>query len=152
MAMLRLMLLMGLAAFVAACGLLGGPTIFKDANGLRTFPLPDAHGPCSQIAAIDPVRGTLHGARGGSDQAWLVTTNGDHASVVWPQGFTVAFDPVFALVDEHGTVVAREGDEVTLAQVPTTAATGLYGDPYFASGSLFSGCYPRRLSSVERAA
>ena len=46
--------------------------------------------------------------------------------------------------------MAQEGDEVTLAQVPTSAATGLYGDPYFASGSLFSGCYPA--ASVERGA
>ena len=150
--MLRLTLLMGAAALVVACGVLGGPTIFKDADGLRTFPLPDAHGPCSQIAALDPVRGTLHGAHGAPDQAWLVTTDGDQLSIVWPQGFTVTFDPVFSLVDDQGTVVAREGDDLTLAQVPTSAATGLYGDPYFASGSLFSGCYPRRLSSVERAA
>jgi len=150
--MLRLTLLMGAAALVVACGVLGGPTIFKDADGLRTFPLPDAHGPCSQIAALDPVRDILHGAHGAPDQAWLVTTDGDQLSIVWPQGFTVTFDPVFSLVDDQGTVVARKGDDVTLAQVPTSAATGLYGDPYFASGSLFSGCYPRRLSSVARAA
>ena len=79
MAMLRVALVLGIAVFVSACGVLGGPTIFKDADGLRTFPLPDTHGACSQIAAIDPVRGTLHGARGAADQAYLVTTDGDHA-------------------------------------------------------------------------
>ncbi len=140
------------AAIVGACGALGTPMILKDADGLRTFPLPDVQASCSQIAALDPVHGTLHGEPGATDQAWLVSAEGDHLSIVWPQGFTVRFDPVFALIDDQGRIAARAADDITLPQIPTSAAAGSYGDPYFASGSLFSGCYPRRSSSHGRAA
>jgi hypothetical protein len=38
--------------------------------------------------------------------------------------------------------MARDGDQVTFSQVNVEQAAGTFEDPYIASGSLGTGCYP----------
>src|SRR5262245_61973358 len=143
----KVALIVAVAVLVVGCdSLLGRQTIYKDATGLRTFPVADL-ALCNLSRLLDPVSGTLHIEQGASDQAWIEADDGTHLSVVWPQGFTVRFDPDAALLDETGRLLKRDGDHVELSQVPPTAATGTYGDPYFATGGVFEGCYPRRFTN-----
>jgi hypothetical protein len=59
-----------------------------------------------------------------------------------PAGFTVSFSPAAELHDEHGAVVARDGDQITLGQTNLDEAAGTFEDPYFAKGLRLSGrCY-----------
>lgn len=113
------------------------------ATTLRTFPL-RRNGDCDAMAIDNPVTGRLMGdPKDQREPVWLERDDGTRLSVVWPAGFTVQFEPELALHDEQGRVVARNGDQVTLDQVPVTEASGTYEDPYYAAGILFDGCYPR---------
>jgi hypothetical protein len=62
-------------------------------------------------------------------------------SIVWPEGFTVRFEPLAVLRDENGAIVARDDSSVTLGHVSLTEAAGTFDDPYIASGLVFDGCY-----------
>lgn len=78
--------------------------------------------------------------------AWL----GDGMNPVqWPAGWTIVFAPTPRLLDDHGTVVAREGERVGVqgGGIETTAALdagrcGSSGHPwvFMAEGSV--GAYP----------
>jgi len=115
---------------------------------LRTFPWPfPANADCDAMAIDDPVVGQLAGDPGDRrEPVWLERADGTRLSVVWPAGFTVRFEPDATLYDEQGRAVARAGDTVTLWQVPVTAASGSFDDPYVAAGILrfggIGGCYP----------
>jgi hypothetical protein len=64
-------------------------------------------------------------------------------SIAWPDGFTVSFSPTAELRDDHGAVVARDGDQITLTQTNLDEAAGTQGDPYVAKGLWLDGrCYP----------
>ncbi len=74
---------------------------------------------------------------------WIEGPAGEHFSVIWPEGFTVDFEPTAVLRDEKGMVVARDGDRIALAQTNLDEAAGTFDDPYIAHGlSVGTGCYP----------
>jgi hypothetical protein len=60
--------------------------------------------------------------------------------VIWPEGFTVRFEPGATLVSDKGIAVAYTGDLVELPQVSYGDAAGTYDNPYFASGIFFGDC------------
>jgi hypothetical protein len=117
-------------------------TVSTSADGLRTFTWPqDAL--CPAFASARPVSGVLRGEAGAREPVWIEGPDGQRWSVVWPAGFSVTFEPAAELRDEHGKVVARDGDPITLAQTNVDEATGAYDNPYIAHGlSVGAGCYP----------
>jgi hypothetical protein len=69
--------------------------------------------------------GTLVGAIvDGAVRAWLMDPNGQLQLLILPAGFAARFDP-FELLNEHGDVVARGGDVVTVGGAHLVKA----GDP-----------------------
>lgn len=97
---------------------------------------------CSSAVAAEPLEGVLRGSAEVDDPVWLQLADGKRASIVWPSGFTIRFDPDLILSNELGSEVAREGETVTLTQVNQDPQTGTPTNPYIASGSLFGNCYP----------
>jgi hypothetical protein len=117
------------------------------ADGLRTFTvireISGAPVLCPAFGIVPHgLEGTLQGQAGLRDPVWLETDDGHHLAVVWPEGFTVRFEPDAVLYSEAGYAMARAGDLVELAQVSDGDAKGTFDDPYFASGILFGTCYP----------
>jgi hypothetical protein len=49
--------------------------------------------------------------QGGS--VWLACGENSALPIIWPHGYKARFDPV-ELLNEHGEIVAREGDTVTM--------------------------------------
>jgi hypothetical protein len=91
---------------------------------------------------VDPVAGTFEGdLLADGDKSWLVAADGSRLYVVWPQGFTLSFQPDPILRDGGGKVVAEKGTSVTLEQVNRADRAGTMADPYLALGSLFGRCY-----------
>ena len=139
-----------LVLLTSACAAAGGQShsvITTDRDGLRTFSvITEQDGNpvvCPAFGLVDPVAGNLEGDPAGRpDPVWLQGPGGRHLSVIWPGGFTVRFEPTVTLIDDHGKVVARVGDKVTLGQVRPDSHAGTFADPYIASGALFGGCYP----------
>jgi hypothetical protein len=140
------------ALVLAGCGLLPQPqppnhsVIRRGPDGLRTFTVvrEDDRTPllCTLGAALPPVEGVLRGdQRDDVEPIWLERPDGRRMSIVWPEGFTVRFEPLAVLRDENGAIVARDGSSVTLGQVSLTEAAGTFDDPYIASGLVFDGCY-----------
>lgn len=120
---------------------------------LRTFPWRGSQDgspvACDAVGIEDPVFGHLAGALPitAPDPIWLEAPDGTHLSIVWPEGFTLEFEPTPVIYDETGAVVARLGDAV-MPQVSRHDAAGTYEDPYFASGILLAGSFtPDDLSS-----
>ena len=116
-------------------------------DGLRTFTvlrtLNGVVNACAAMLLPDPLSGTLRGdaaARG--EKLWLERDQGVKASVVWPEGFSLRFEPDAVLYDDRGSPVGREGAVVTLDHVRPTDHGGTFDDPYIASGLLFGECYP----------
>lgn len=136
-----------LVASVAGCQLLPQAEIVTGADGLRTFPVLREIGGapvlCNLAAAVPPVAGILAGNQADPERLWLEDESGQRLSIVWPQGFEVRFMPDAVLYDERRVDVARAGDKVIMGQVHVGQHAGTFADPYFASGLLFSGCYPR---------
>lgn len=116
-------------------------------NGLRTFSVIQSQGgipvACEAYGLVDPVKGTLHGDAAAREPVWLETADGRHLSVVWPQGFSVRFEPAAVLYDENQKWLASAGRAIELGQVRWDSAAGTFDDPYYAAGILFGGCYPR---------
>lgn len=113
---------------------------------LRTFPwaavVDGTPIGCDAIGVADPVFGHLSGTLPveAPEAIWLETPDGSRLSIVWPEGFTLEFEPTPVVYDQTGVVVARLGDAVML-QVPRAAAAGTHDDPYFASGILLAGAF-----------
>jgi hypothetical protein len=133
---------LGLIAIVAvvACG---AQDQSASKPWLRTYP---ATQPtlCTLSLAVDPVVGAFDGdVLADGDKSWLVSAEGDRLYVVWPQGFTLSFQPGPTLRDDSGKVVAEKDTLVTLAQVNRTDHSGSMNDPYVALGSLFNRCYAK---------
>jgi hypothetical protein len=116
-------------------------------TSLRTFDVLEGVGgqpvACEAWGLVDPVRGTLHGEAGARESVWLAAADGRRLSIVWPEGFTVRFEPTTTLYNEHGLRLASEGADIELGQVRWDSAAGTYEDPYYATGILFGGCYLR---------
>ena len=49
----------------------------------------------------------------GSVRTWLTDTNGQLTLIMWPGNFRARFDPL-EIINEHGDVVARGGEFVTV--------------------------------------
>jgi hypothetical protein len=116
-------------------------------NGLRTFRVfHETNGnpvACPAFALTHPVAGTLEGDQSDKrEPVWLETADGRRLSVVWPEGFTVRFEPDAVLYNELGKVVARAGQRTELSQTSPEEHAGTFDDPYLASGLTLGGCYP----------
>jgi hypothetical protein len=97
---------------------------------------------CNLGAAVPPVSGQLQAGRDQSpDYIWLRGSDGVDRFLIWPSGFTVAFEPSITLDNEKGEVVARGGDQLTLTQVAQSAHSGTRADPYPAVGPIGQRCY-----------
>jgi hypothetical protein len=135
-------LALGLAALLVAGCQSTRSTGSTGSGGLRTFTWP-TNVLCDASAAARPVSGVLRGEQGEREPVWIEGPRGQHISVVWPAGFTVAFTPAAELRNETGALIARDGDPITLGQTNLDEATGSFADPYVAHGlSVGKGCYP----------
>jgi hypothetical protein len=98
-----------------------------ESGARRTFEL-HPQNPKPAGRAIGPLArsgGTLVGAIvDGAVRTWLVDPNGQLQLLILPAGFAARFDP-FELLNEHGDVVARGGDVVTVGGAHLVKA----GDP-----------------------
>ena len=144
----RSLLIGAVLVAVAACSNGGVP--LNDAN-LRTYPVRapgiGEENLCPASIAVDPVVGELAGDPNASgDQSWLTTKDGERLYIVWPQGFSLSFEPGPVLRNERGRVVAEAGTKVTLSQVNRFDHAGTTGDPFLALGSLFGSCYQKAAS------
>jgi hypothetical protein len=131
--------LLGIVA-VAACG---SQDQSESKPWLRTYP---ARQPtlCTLSLAVEPVVGTFNGdVLADGDKSWLVAADGNRLYVVWPQGFTLSFQPGPLLRNDGGKVVAQKDTLVSLEQVNRFDHSGSMDDPYIAMGSLFDRCYVR---------
>jgi hypothetical protein len=115
-------------------------------DGLRTFTVAKAEGGgpilCNAYKVLPDVVGILRGRQGAAEPAWLEAPDGTRISIVWPEGFTVTFNPQAELHNETGRVVASDGATVELGQVHLGDHKGTPADPYIASGLVLGGCYP----------
>lgn len=132
---------------IAACEVSTPNGISTGGDGLRTFTYQQSVGGapllCTLEGAIDPVVGTLAGDPNDRERVWLETSDERRLSVVWPQGFSVRFEPGAVLYDEDRSPIARAGDEIEFGQVNLGEHDGTFADPYFARGLVLGGCYPR---------
>jgi hypothetical protein len=138
----RALVVLAMLAGLAGCSIFQPPA----PTGLRTFPrTTEVDGnpvACPAFALVDPVDGILRGDPNDPlEPIWIEDAAGRRLSVVWPEGFTVTFEPDAILRDETGTVVAQENGPVELSQVRPDEHRGTFEDPYIASGLLFHGCY-----------
>jgi hypothetical protein len=98
---------------------------------------------CLASASVDPVVGTLRAEPSGAvEPVRLEVPDGRRVSVVWPEGFTVTFEPEVVLRDSQSGVVAHQGTTIKLDQTPRNEAAGTRDDPYVAHGLTLGGCYP----------
>ena len=109
---------------------------------MRTFRIDPTVG-CPSFRMLPSVEGTLRGDGFAQEPVWLEATDGRHLSVVWPQGFTVQFEPGAVLYNEKHEPFASAGEHVAFTQVAWDSAAGTFEDPYYAAGLLVGGCYPR---------
>lgn len=138
---------------IATAVVLSGCSFFQEArtvvvtggHGLRTFTLAPRgeHVMCLTYASLHPVVGILRAEPPGSrEPVRLEVSEGHRVSVVWPEGFTVTFEPDLVMRDQANRAVAHEGDRVKLDQTPFDEATGTWDDPYVAHGLTLGDCYP----------
>jgi len=128
-----------LAFALAGCGP-ATSTMGTGLDGLRTYSW-TRQVLCTLGKSIPPFAGTLRGQQGTRELVWIEGPAGEHWSIVWPAGFTVAFTPAAELRNERGDLVGRDGDAIELDQVSLGQATGTYDDPYLATGLFAGGCY-----------
>ena len=139
-----------LVAFLVVSSLIGWTqaksSVSTAPGGLRTFTWKSDSMPrilCNASAAARPVSGVLGGQKDARDPVWIEAPAGQHYSVIWPAGFTIAFTPAVELRNDTGVLIARAGDPIELGQTNLNEATGTFEDPYIAHGlSLGTGCYP----------
>ena len=85
-----------------------------------------AGGACAGVG-LDAV---LRGAANDKRVAWLENhMGGGDLAIVWPAGYRARFTPTLEILDEHGSVVLRDGDPVTGAC--GTANGSVYLEPPF---------------------
>jgi hypothetical protein len=69
---------------------------------------PDWHGGCNIGVGQDA---TLHGAASDARATWPTDNfGGDRIELLWPIGYSARFSPHLEVLDDHGAVVAHEGD------------------------------------------
>ena len=143
----RPLLVLSAMLLVAGCAAAPQRSVIRiQPDGLRTFTvIRQTRGVdvlCPAFAAVDPVSGELRGDPTVSPEKLWMERDGQRISVVWPEGFSLRFEPDAGLYDEHGSRVGHEGDVVTLDQVNVADHRGTFDDPYIAQGIVFGGCYP----------
>jgi hypothetical protein len=132
---------------VAACAPSPLSVIEEQPDGLRTFTVVRElnGGPmlCAAFAAVDPVSGVLAADPAGQTEKLWIAMDAERRSVVWPQGFSLRFEPDAVLYDDVGAALGREGEPITLPQVSMADHAGSFEDPYIAKGILSNhACYP----------
>jgi hypothetical protein len=98
--------IVGLVAILAALTF-AGLVAYTWPVSLRTHP--DTIG-----CALMSLDGTIHGDRWASPPVWVDGDPEAHVEIVWSAGYSARFTPNLQLIDEHGNVVAREGDRLRL--------------------------------------
>ena len=139
--MTRMGLFRSVAAVLALLSVIACST-----NSLRTFRVIQAEGGIPVVCSLllmKGVEGILRGDVFAQEPVWLEAADGRHLSVVWPDGFSVGFEPGAVLYDEKQLRVASAGEQVALTQVAWESAAGTFDDPYYATGFVFTGCYLR---------
>jgi hypothetical protein len=134
---------------IGACSPSAGPAlsvITANADGLRTYTVVhevDGVVLTCGLHNVEPhVIGVFAGdPMGDPERSWLRIDDGRQLSVVWPEGFTLTFEPDATLRNEIDQVVARAGDRIALDQVSPDSAAGTLDDPYIASCHVFGRVY-----------
>jgi len=98
--------------------------VFRTADP-REPPPPSMNIGCAGVG-FDPV--ILHGGhdQGGAVLVWVEDEKGRPFALLWPNGFTVQFDPEFRLLDANGAVIGGEGDVLDLGGTPDPAFSNLF--------------------------
>jgi hypothetical protein len=120
--------------------------IRTDAIGLRTYTwLSEWNGIMAACrGSLDRgLTAELRFARDTAEPLWLEPAPGRRASVIWPAGTRVEFEPEPALFAPDGRLAGRAGDSILMDVEPESAA-GTFDDPYIADGRVFGGCYHYR--------
>ena len=99
-----------LLSVIAACGTAGA-----SAHGPKLYPVPTSGWRPGDPSLHALAFGTLsQGEYRGKWCPWLIAGPGSRPmAIVWPAGFRAQRHP-FELLDSHGTVVARGGEEIEL--------------------------------------
>ncbi len=92
---------------------------------------------CDAFTLPDHVRGTLRVTPGADDVVWVKADDGQHLFIAWPDDFTLQPDPVGAVLDQNGDLLAEDGDLIELTQMSPDSADGTAGDPYLAGACDF---------------
>ena len=90
------------AWLVVGCTLTGAPSLPSN---------PGWHGGCGIGIGLDA---TLHGSPSDARVTWAIDNSGSgRLDLLWPVGYAARFNPQLEVVDGHGQIVAREGDQIT---------------------------------------
>ncbi len=114
------------------------------ADGLRTFSVIREVGGapllCHAARNLTPGAAVFSGQLGARDPVWITDAEGRQLHVIWPEGFSVRFEPEAVLYNDRGTAVAWTGERTELQGA--NRAAGTYDDPIIADWVLYDGCYP----------
>jgi hypothetical protein len=77
--------------------------------------------------ALGSLEGTIHGDRWAEPHVWVDVDGRAREEIIWPAGYSARFMPSLLLLDADGTVVAREGDRVSLDGKFTCSAPRVIG-------------------------
>lgn len=66
---------------------------------------------CAGVGYVD--EHTIHGSPDDPRVVWMTGPNGERTELAWPPGYAAKFTPGLELLDQDGTVVAREGTQAT---------------------------------------
>jgi hypothetical protein len=104
---------------------------------------PSGRTACPAGVGLDAV---LHGSPADPRVTWAVDrSSGRRIELIWPPGYRAGFDPTVAVFDDHGRVVARDGDSVDGG----CRNVDQQGGPTWVSGSEIAHPYP--LATVDPA-
>lgn len=92
------------ALWLSGCG--GAPQVAESSED--PAPLPTWSDFPGEEATIT---GILRGSGEDGGCLWLESADGARRAVLWPSGYGARYEPA-VLLDEHGQVVAREGDRI----------------------------------------
>lgn len=137
--MRRSVLPLFLTVLPAACGI--GDLAVPTADTVRRPP-PDVG--CASWAAGQPLRGTLSLEAVDDDvDTRVAAEDGTQYHVVWPAGFKARPDENgnLVLLDDQGTELFADGDDIELPQVDRRMHAGTVDDPFIASGLFADQCW-----------
>lgn len=98
------------AVAIALASLLSLAACASTTNAVALPTDPAWHGGGCRGTGTDAV---IHGSATDPRVTWVTATDGTHRmEIVWPVGYSARFSPSLEVLDQHGTVVAREGDHL----------------------------------------